>query len=72
MRDDTELNDHDRLANHVAKLVDACEQYSEEQKPIRDRALEYYNGEMNDLAAEEGRSASVSKDVRSVIKKLMP
>ena len=48
-----ELNEHDRLANHVAKLVDACEQYSDEQKPARDRALEYYNGEMSDLAAEE-------------------
>lgn len=64
--------DQDRLTSHVAGLIDACEQYSEEQKASRDRSLNYYNGEMDDLTPEEGRSASVSKDVRSVIKKLMP
>ena len=69
---DIELDDHDRLATHVARLIDACEQYSDEQKEARECALEYYNGEMNDLIADDGRSSVVSKDVRSVVKRLMP
>lgn len=70
--DDKELNERARLASHIAKLVDVCEQYSDDQKPEREKALEYYNGEMKDLQAEDGRSTSVSKDLRAVIKKLMP
>lgn len=69
---DDDLKNEDRLASHVAKLVDVAEQYSDEQQDDRERALEYYDGKMDDLPAEEGRSQTVSKDVRSVIKKLMP
>jgi len=69
---ETELDDEDRLAAHVAKLVEVAEQYSDQQQPERERALEYYDGVMEDLPAEEGRSKSVSKDVRAIIKKLMP
>ena len=69
---DDELVDRERLASHVARLIETCEQYAEEQKPARDRALEYYEGKLSDLPAEEGRSKVVSKDVRTVVKKLMP
>ncbi len=67
-----DLKDRVELASHVATLIDACEQYSSEQKAARDQALEYYNGEVRDLPSEEGRSTVVSKDTRTVIKKLMP
>ena len=70
--DSTELNDHEQLASHVAKLIDACERYSEEQQPNRSRAQEYYDGRMTDTASDEGMSSSVSKDVRTTVKKLMP
>ena len=67
-----QFRDNTALASHIYKLIRACEQHSEEQKKSRDRALEYYDGEMNDAPPEEGRSAVVSKDVRGVVKKLMP
>ncbi|MDC9701521.1 MAG: hypothetical protein PSN37_04785 [Alphaproteobacteria bacterium] len=66
------IEDHDKLACYVADLIEKCEIYSDEQKHDRTRALEYYDGKMNDLRAEDGRSQSVSRDVRSVIRKLMP
>jgi hypothetical protein len=65
------MDDKD-LTSHVAKLVDQCEEYLMEQSKDRERALEYYNGEMSDMKPDEGRSGVVSKDVRAVIKKLMP
>lgn len=64
--------DQPDLISHVARLVDQCEDYLAEQSKDRERALEYYNGEMSDMKPDEGRSSVVSKDVRAVIKKLMP
>ena len=64
--------DQPDLISHVARLVDQCEDYLAEQFKDRERALEYYNGEMSDMKPDEGRSSVVSKDVRAVIKKLMP
>lgn len=64
--------DQPDLISHVARLVDQCEDYLAEQSKDRERALEYYNGEMLDMKPDEGRSSVVSKDVRAVIKKLMP
>ena len=64
--------DQPDLISHVARLVKQCEDYLEEQSNDRERALEYYNGEMSDLTPDEGRSSVVSKDVRAVIRKLMP
>ena len=71
-RDKENNSDGAELAVHIAGLIDACERYAQEQKSERDRALEYYNGEMRDLIPEEGRSSVVSKDVRGVVRKLMP
>lgn len=64
--------DDQRLASHVAKLISACEDHADEQKSSRERSLQYYDGVMTDLPAAENRSSVVSKDVRTVIKKLMP
>ena len=60
------------IAQHIADMIDVCEQHNEEQNIQRDNITQYYNGEMKDLIAEEGRSSVVSKDVRAVLKKLMP
>jgi hypothetical protein len=38
----------------------------------RSKALDYYNGEMEDMPAFEGRSAAVSTDVSDTIEGLMP
>lgn len=61
-----------KITAHVAKLVDACETHLADVSVERERALNYYNGEMPDMMPDEGRSGVVSKDVRSTIKKLMP
>lgn len=64
--------DQPDITGHVAKLVGVCEQHLDEQSKDRQRALEYHDGVMTDLKADEGRSSVVSKDVRKTIKKLMP
>ena len=66
-----EMLDDDALASHVWELIEASERYSDDQKQDRDRALEYYNGEMKDMVAQRG-STVVSKDLRHIVKKLMP
>jgi len=70
--DAQELQDFGAIAAHVWELIDACEQYADEQKDQRDTALLYYDGIMNDLPAEEGMSSAISQDVRTAIKDVMP
>lgn len=60
------------LARHVAQMVQVCESHLEKGLKYRARAMEYYNGEMRDMIADDGRSAITSRDVRASIKKLMP
>lgn len=38
----------------------------------REKALEYYNGEMNDLPVIEGRSSAVSRDVSETVNWMLP
>ena len=64
--------DKDALASHIGFLIESCETYSSQQEPDRKKALEYYDGEMLDLPAEEDFSQVMSKDVRKATKKLMP
>lgn len=64
--------DEQKIARHVAGLVQSCKQYLDEQESERTDAQEYYNGEMNDLPVGEGRSSVVDMSVRSTIKKIMP
>lgn len=64
--------------NHVGLMVAQCEDYLGEQAGIRQRASEYYEGDVPELPVDEDeegrpiRSTVVSKDVRSIIKKLKP
>ena len=72
MSDTRELKDEKGLVSYIAKLIDGCEQYSDEQKPDRELALEYYDGKIKDLKVEDGHSSAVSMDVRAAIRKMMP
>ena len=53
-------------------MVRACEAHADAQKKDRERALEYYNGKMQDMQPDEGRSSVVSHDIRAAHKKLKP
>ena len=65
-------DNHYDLSQYVGQLINSCEQYADTKRIEHRRAIEYYNGEMNDLIAEEGRSQSVSRDVRAIFKKIIP
>lgn len=67
-----ELDDMAGLIAHVARLKDAAVDYLAEQSKVRQEAMEYYDGVMKDLPAEEGRSSAVSNDIRANLKKVMP
>lgn len=67
-----ELDDMAGLIAHVARLKDAAVDYLAEQSKARQEAMEYYDGVMKDLPAEEGRSSAVSNDIRANLKKVMP
>lgn len=67
-----ELDDMAGLIAHVARLKDAAVDYLAEQSKARQEAMEYYEGVMKDLPAEEGRSSAVSNDIRANLKKVMP
>jgi hypothetical protein len=60
------------LCKIVASLVQEAEAYRREQSPERMRAMEYFDGEMKDTPADDGRSRVVSRDVRGAIKKVLP
>jgi hypothetical protein len=67
------INEIDKSVTDTAwSLVQTCESHLNEQSVGRERAQEYYNGVMKDMPADEGRSSVVSKDVRGIIKKIMP
>lgn len=56
----------------VNRMVERAEEYLDEQSKQREQALEYYEGKPSCIPHNEGRSFSVSKDLRSVVKKVMP
>lgn len=63
----------EELAGVVGGLLDDCENYQESyQRPDRLKAQQYYDGEMRDTPADDGRSKAISKDVRATIKKMLP
>lgn len=45
---------------------------NDDKKDSRDRGLDYYDGVMSDLPAEDGRSSVVSRDVADVIDTMLP
>lgn len=66
------MNDQE-LAGIVGGLLADCENYQESyQRPDRLKAQQYYDGEMRDTPADDGRSKAISKDVRATIKKMLP
>jgi hypothetical protein len=65
------MTDED-LTGLVKNLVRDCEAYRDARSQDRIRAIEYYDGVMKDVPADEGRSRVVSRDVRSAVKKVKP
>jgi len=64
--------ENDKLASHVAGLVDVCKSKLDEGAKERERANDYANGKTPDVPARENRSSVSSRDVRTVMKKIMP
>ena len=60
------------LCTAVSSLVEDAKKYGEERSVDRVKAIEYFDGEMKDVKAEDDRSKVVSRDTRSTIKKLLP
>lgn len=63
----------DRLRPILDQKISAAESYDDEtQRDDREKALEYYRGEMSDLEPEEGRSSAKSLDVADAVEWIMP
>lgn len=62
----------DEITHTITGMLDRALDASHNEKDDRVRALRYYDGEVPDLEAEEGRSSAVSKDVRAAMIKIMP
>jgi hypothetical protein len=57
----------------IDRLLDDCEQAAPERREKRKKAMDYFRGEMAAyVPSDEGRSKMTSRDVRAVIKKVMP
>jgi hypothetical protein len=60
------------LCTAVSSLVEDARKYGEERSADRIKAIEYFDGEMKDVKAEDDRSKVVSRDTRAIIKKVLP
>lgn len=60
------------LSTYLGMLIRQCEDHSNYQKETRLKSLEYYNGDLRDMAPEKNRSKVISNDLRATYKKLMP
>lgn len=56
----------------IADMVKEAEAHAESLSASRLRAIEYYDGVMEDTPSPDGRSQQITRDVRSSIKKVMP
>ena len=56
----------------VGSMVKDAEAYRDERSHDRVKAMEYFDGIMNDVQSDEGKSRVVSRDVRSAVKKVLP
>lgn len=56
----------------IADMIRAAETHADDLSADRIRAIEYYQGDMTDTPADDGRSRMVSRDVRAHIKKVLP
>lgn len=57
---------------YVSSLIDLARNHLDQSRYDRVRAIEYYNGDMNDLPVKEGRSSAVSNELRTAVKDLLP
>ncbi len=64
--------ERDNLTPTIANLVKECESYREQLSIDRDKATEYFDGQMDDVPVTDGRSKVVSRDVRAHVKKVLP
>lgn len=66
----------DELCTLVGSMVKEAEDYRDERSSDRIKAMEYFDGDADDMQrhipADEGKSRVVSRDVRSAIKKVLP
>lgn len=63
----------DNLAKIAKGLIAQAEAYRDLQKGARDRALAFYQGEESSVPAQDSTKATVvSKDLRAVVRKIMP
>lgn len=61
----------DSLAS-ISDMIREAERHADDMSKDRIRAVEYYQGVMRDTPSDKGKSQIVSRDVRSVIKKVLP
>lgn len=64
--------DKDSMTSIVSQLVKDARSYRDNLSKDRTKATEYSDGKMADVEAKPGRSQVVSRDVRSIIKKVLP
>jgi hypothetical protein len=63
----------DELCQRIARLLEDCENAAPMRRQKRQKALDYFRGEMSaHVPSDEGRSKITSRDVRAVIKKVVP
>ncbi|PWE57141.1 phage portal protein [Metarhizobium album] len=64
---------NDTFSAAIAELVRECEKYRDDQSTDREKVNEFYDGDTQAYIPEqEGRSKVVSRDIRSVTKKVLP
>lgn len=56
----------------VSQMVKSAEDHAKVGAEARQRAIEYYKGEMKDTPSDDGRSSMTTRVVRSQIKKVLP
>lgn len=68
--------DEEQLCTIVGTLVKDAEDYRDERSAERIKAMEYFDGDADDMQkhipADDGKSRVVSRDVRASIKKVLP
>nr|WP_321482328.1 hypothetical protein [uncultured Cohaesibacter sp.] len=63
----------EKLKSILDKKISSAEKYDDDtQAEDREKALEYFRGEMSDLEPEEGRSSAKSLDVADAVEWIMP
>lgn len=56
----------------IGDMIREAEKHADDLSKDRIRAVEYYDGTMQDTPADSGRSQMVSRDVRAMVKKVLP